>query len=178
MYIHTTQYIALTWRHHYLWLMCTMMLFEQITSRKLRLLGDVMRHDGLEKTVIQGKVEGKWGRGRTGRAWHSDIEEWVGYKLHQASQLAEHRDRWRTSMKATAARLSANWYRERENVHNTYAYPKCTKFVPNVHNEDTLSIWATNLGHSTPLIGGSNYIFEVPNGLFLFKKSLLLFLLI
>ena len=51
------------------------MLFEQITSRKLRLFGDVMRHDGLEKGIIQGKVEGMRGRGRRRTAWHSDIEE-------------------------------------------------------------------------------------------------------
>ena len=83
-------------------------VFEQITSRKLRLFGHAMRHDGLEKTVIQGKLEGMRGRGRRRIAWPSDIEEWVGCKLHQASQLAEHRGRWCTSMKVTAARLRAN----------------------------------------------------------------------
>ena len=34
-----------------------------------------MRHDGLEKTTIQGKVGDMQGRGRRRRAWHSDIEE-------------------------------------------------------------------------------------------------------
>ena len=87
----------------------TMVLFEQITSRKLRFFGHTMRHDGLEKTTIQGKVWGMRGRGRPHTARHSDIEEWVGCKLHQASQLAEHRDRWCASMKATTAHLRANW---------------------------------------------------------------------
>ena len=44
-----------------------MMLFEQITSGKLRFFGDAMRHDGLKKTIIQGKVEGMQGRVRPGR---------------------------------------------------------------------------------------------------------------
>ena len=35
------------------------MLFEQITSRKLRFIGDALRPDGLEKNIIQDKVEGK-----------------------------------------------------------------------------------------------------------------------
>ena len=52
-----------------------MMLFEQIISRKLRFFGDAMRHDGLEKTTIQGKVGDMRGRGRPLTAWHSDIEE-------------------------------------------------------------------------------------------------------
>ena len=67
------------------------------------------RHARKRKTTLQGKVGDMRGRGRPRTAWHSDIEQWVGCKLHQPSQLTEHPDRWRTSMKAAAAPLRANW---------------------------------------------------------------------
>ena len=85
-----------------------MMLFKQITSRKRRFFGHAMRHDGQEETITQGKVEGMQGRGRRRRVWHSDIEEWIGCKLHPASQLAVNHDRWHTCMKDTATHLRAN----------------------------------------------------------------------
>ena len=85
-----------------------MLLYQQIVCRKLRFFGHIMRHDSLEKAIIQGKVEGMRGRGRPRRAWYSDIEEWVGCSLHRASQLSERRDGWRDIVKATAARLGAN----------------------------------------------------------------------
>ena len=84
-----------------------MMLYEQIVGRKMRFFGHTMRHEGLEKCIIQGKVEGMRKRGRPQRAWHKNIEDWTGMKLHQASQLAQNRDKWRATMKATAAQLRA-----------------------------------------------------------------------
>ena len=81
------------------------MLLLQIVQRKLRFFGHAIRHNGLEKVIIQGKVESTRGRGRPKRAWHSDVEEWLNCGLHEASQMAQNREQWRKSVKATAARF-------------------------------------------------------------------------
>lgn len=78
-------------------------LLPQLVRRKMKFFGHAIRHDKIEKSVIQGKVEGSRGRGRPMRAWHTDIEQWLGCSLHQASQLTHDRKLWRHSMKATAA---------------------------------------------------------------------------
>ena len=53
-------------------------------------------------------MEGMRGRARPRTAWHSDIEKWVGRKLHHASQLTGHRDKWHTSMKTIAPASQGN----------------------------------------------------------------------
>ena len=69
-----------------------MMLFEQVTSRKLRFFGHAVRHDGLEKTIVQGKVKGTRG---TGRPTHS-VALWhrrVGW-MQTASSIPANRAPW------------------------------------------------------------------------------------
>ena len=47
-------------------------------SRKLRMFGHLIRKEGLEKTKLQGKVQGKRNRGRPRKCWQDDIDrlEW------------------------------------------------------------------------------------------------------
>jgi exonuclease III len=85
-----------------------MMLKQQTISRKMQHFGHVIRHDSLEKTIIQGKMEGRRARGRPPRTWYNDIEQWIGKNIGEACRIAEDREAWRQTIKATAARLRAN----------------------------------------------------------------------
>ena len=40
---------------------------------KLGYFGHVKRHDTIEKTVLEGKIEGKRSRGKPRRAWADDV---------------------------------------------------------------------------------------------------------
>ena len=88
-------------------LQTNLMLLNQIIARKLNYFGHAIRHQGLEKLIIQGMLEGKRGRGRPPRSWCDDITDWTGKNLAEASHMAEDRKRWRATMKATAARARA-----------------------------------------------------------------------
>ena len=58
--------------------------------------GHIIRHNSLEKTIIQGITAGKRGRGRPARTWEKDIEEWAGTNIGEATRMAEteRRDLW------------------------------------------------------------------------------------
>ena len=58
--------------------------------------GHIIRHNILEKTIIQGITAGKRGRGRPARTWEKDIEEWAGTNIGEATRMAERRDLWCT----------------------------------------------------------------------------------
>ena len=51
--------------------------------------------DNLEKTVIQGVVPGKRGRGRPRRTWMDDATEWTGMELEQMIKATKDRNKWR-----------------------------------------------------------------------------------
>ncbi len=57
------------------------------SNRKMRFFGHFMRHDCLEKLLIQGKVEGKRRRGRPPKGWMDDIKERTGRTAVGATRL-------------------------------------------------------------------------------------------
>ncbi len=73
-------------------------LRRDISNRKMRFFGHVMRHDCLEKLLIQGKVEGKWRRGRPLKGWMDDIKERTGLTAVGATRLTDDRKMWECSL--------------------------------------------------------------------------------
>ena len=67
------------------------MLVKQMRKRKMKHFGHIIRHNSLEKTIIQGITAGKRGRGRPARTWEKDIEEWAGTNIGEATRMAERR---------------------------------------------------------------------------------------
>ena len=65
--------------------------------------GQIIRHNSLEKTIIQEFTAGKRGRGRPARTWEIDIEEWARANIGEATRLSERRDLWCTVIDVTAA---------------------------------------------------------------------------
>jgi len=72
-------------------------LLKSIMKRKLEYFGHIMRCPGecLEKTVIQGCIEGSRLRGKPARIWINDILEATNCTLGQLLRLTEDRQSWR-----------------------------------------------------------------------------------
>ena len=64
----------------------------KMRKRKMKHFGHIIRHNSLEKTIIQGITAGKRGRGRTARTWERDIEEWAREKIGEATIMTERMD--------------------------------------------------------------------------------------
>jgi hypothetical protein len=68
-------------------------LMETIWKRKAKWIGHILRSEGLLRTVIEGRVQGKRPRGRRRRMMLDDILE--ERKYHQIKECALDRERWR-----------------------------------------------------------------------------------
>ena len=83
-----------------------LMLRKSMAERKMRFFGHIVRKNGMEKSVMQGKTEGKRRRGRPATTWFQDLKEWTKLDIAAASQLATDRERWRKIIKFTAAQIA------------------------------------------------------------------------
>ena len=68
------------------------MVVKQMRKRKMTHFCHIIRHNSLEKTIIQGITAGQRGRGRPARTWEKDIEEWARTNIGEATRMAERRD--------------------------------------------------------------------------------------
>jgi hypothetical protein len=71
-------------------------LMEEIMKRKTTFCGHIMRHDTIQRTLLEGKVEGKRARGRQRLTWFDNIKDWTGRSYSECSRLAQDRRRWRS----------------------------------------------------------------------------------
>ena len=79
-----------------------------IIEQKLKYFGHIVRRtEGIEKTILQGAIEGKRGRGRPPTSWTDDIKRVSREGMEGATRLAEDRVAWRALVKTTAALYSA-----------------------------------------------------------------------
>ena len=70
-------------------------LLDTIKSRKMSFFGHVKRHDSLIKEILEGKVEGRRGRGRPRAAWPDNIRTWADCSLAECTRRAKDRGLWR-----------------------------------------------------------------------------------
>ena len=89
------------------------LLRKSMSERKMRFFGHIVRKNGMEKRLMQGKMEGKRRRGRPATTWFHDLKEWTKLDIAGASQLATDRESWRKIIKVTAAQIAPP-ARERE----------------------------------------------------------------
>ena len=80
-----------------------LMLTKSLAERKMRLFGHIVRKNGMEKRLMQGKMEGKRRRGRPATTWFQDLKEWTKLDIAAASQLATDRERWRKIISHSSA---------------------------------------------------------------------------
>ena len=73
-------------------------LLKTLKRRRDILIGHIMRHDGLMKTIIEGQVNGKRGKGRPRMCYIGQIIKDVGEKKYVSmKRLAERRAEWRAA---------------------------------------------------------------------------------
>ena len=84
-------------------------LLETVKTRKLNFFGHASRNKRcrLVKDVIQGKMEGKRGRGRPRSSYMSNIQDWSEMTGRSTFEAAEDRTEWRKTVKK-AARSASN----------------------------------------------------------------------
>ena len=70
-------------------------LLRTVKKRKLIWFGHVTISNGLAKTILQGTVPGKRGRGRPRRKWTDNIKEWTGLGGDALLRQANSREEWR-----------------------------------------------------------------------------------
>ena len=61
-------------------------LFETVKKRKLSLFGHVMRHDSLQRDLLEDMVEDKRGRGRKRLQWGDNNTQWTGLTFEKAKR--------------------------------------------------------------------------------------------
>ena len=67
-------------------------LLSDIKQRKLAYFGHIKRHHSLRKELLEGRVQGKRGRGRPQRRWEADV--WTGMGLSDCIRAAAEQDVW------------------------------------------------------------------------------------
>ena len=70
-------------------------LLSDIKQRKLSYFGHIKRHHSIRKEILEGRVQGKRGRGRPPRRWEDDVKAWTGMGLYDCTRAAANRDVWR-----------------------------------------------------------------------------------
>ena len=69
-------------------------MYNFVRRQKLKYFCHVTRHNGLEKTIMQGMVAGKRSRGKPRQRWEKDITDTFG-TMTAASRVAEDRHQFR-----------------------------------------------------------------------------------
>ena len=72
-----------------------------VVKRKMSYFGHMSRKKflNLTKTIVQGKPEGKRGKGRPRTAYVDNIKQWTGLSAHGAFQATQDREAWRQTTK-------------------------------------------------------------------------------
>ena len=66
-------------------------LIQLIQKQKLRYFGHLIRHDSLQRDLLEGMVEGKRGRGRPRALWSKNVEGWLEMQFFECKRKAESR---------------------------------------------------------------------------------------
>ena len=58
----------------------------------------------MHRTLLEGYIDGKKGRGRPRMSWYDNIKEWTGMQYEQATRKAMDRDKWRATVPSNVER--------------------------------------------------------------------------
>ncbi|GFS06767.1 endonuclease-reverse transcriptase [Elysia marginata] len=67
-----------------------------IQRRKMKYYDHLRRHDSIQKRILEGKIDGRRGRGRRRQTWLGNIQETSQMNMCEVCETALDRRRWRT----------------------------------------------------------------------------------
>ena len=70
-------------------------LLRMVKERKMKYFGHLVRANGMQRMLLEGRIEGVKRRGAQRRTWMKDIILWTGMKYEQLVRAAEDRRAWR-----------------------------------------------------------------------------------
>lgn len=70
-------------------------LWKDIKKRKVRFLGHLLRHQSLQKQLLEGMIKGKRKKGRQRLKWMDNITKWTHLSYADCAREAQDRDWWR-----------------------------------------------------------------------------------
>ena len=73
-------------------------LINILKERKLKYFGHLIRLNNIYRTLLEGYIDGKRGRGRPRMSWYDNIKEWTGMPYEWATIIAMDRDKWRATV--------------------------------------------------------------------------------
>ena len=71
-------------------------LMNNIKKRKMEYFGHIIRKGALQREIMDGKIDGKRGRGRPRQSWTSNIKMWTGMEYRECVRTAQERKEWRS----------------------------------------------------------------------------------
>ena len=54
----------------------------------------MVRQNGLQRLLLEGKIQGERGKGRPRITWENNINEWTGKNYGQCARAAENKQEW------------------------------------------------------------------------------------
>ena len=88
-------------------------LLDTIKKRKLTYFGHIIRKNNIQRLVLEGKINGRHGRGRPRTNWTDNIKDWTQMRYHECIRLAQDGKKWKF-MTANLLRADGTW--DRENI--------------------------------------------------------------
>jgi hypothetical protein len=71
-------------------------LMDNIKTRKLKFCGHIMKHDILQKFLLEGRVDGNRASERQRLTWFDNIKGWIGKSYEETTRMAKFRNSWRS----------------------------------------------------------------------------------
>ncbi|GFR75233.1 endonuclease-reverse transcriptase [Elysia marginata] len=67
-------------------------------TSNLAYYGRIRRHQSLQKSIMEGKINGKRQRGRKRKSWLGNIEETTTRRINECCEVALNREEWRRTI--------------------------------------------------------------------------------
>ena len=71
-------------------------LLNTIKKRKCQYFGHLIRRDGVQRLLMEGRINSRRGRGRPRTTWTDNIKEWTKISYNDCIRVAQDRERWRS----------------------------------------------------------------------------------
>ncbi|GFR89333.1 endonuclease-reverse transcriptase [Elysia marginata] len=73
-------------------------LLKTVKTRQLAYCGHIRRHQSLQKSIMEGKINGKRQHGRKRKSWLGNIEETTTRLINECCEVALDREEWRDTI--------------------------------------------------------------------------------